>query len=53
MLRESVVLFSQLFGEIWFRSAFENSLHDLESLCAVTVEDSDRGKLINYGEEVV
>ena len=48
-----MVFFSKLFGEVWFRGARKDPLHNLESLRAVGMKNSDRWKLSGYGEEVI
>ena len=53
MLRESMVFFPKLFGELWFRRALNDSLHHLEGLRAVSMKNSDGWELCGYGEEVV
>ena len=52
-MREGMIFFPKLFGEVWFRGALSDTLHNLESLRAVSMEDSDRWKLSRYGEKVI
>ena len=53
VLRECMVFFPKLFGEVWFRGALNDPFHNLESLRAVGMKNGDRWKLSGYGEEVI